>query len=65
MLRELEDYQGELAQKSRNPSDRIPLQLNETIGAVKALLRKLQQTDSADRNHGRQDRTTMPSNQSG
>jgi len=64
MLRELEAYKQQLTQKSRNPSDRIPMQLNETIDAVKGLLRKLQQTHSADKNHGRKDRTTVPSNQS-
>jgi hypothetical protein len=43
MLKELESYQEQLVQSSRNSSDRIPLQLNETIAAVKGLLAMLDQ----------------------
>jgi len=43
MLKELESYQEQLVQSTRNSSDRIPLQLNETIAAVKDLLAMLDQ----------------------
>jgi integrase len=47
MLQELEDYVGQLREQSRNPSDRIPYQLAETLRAIRQVVERIQavQTD--------------------